>query len=176
MFRTVRTFLLAAPAVFVVTLTAFLLAHPRAADTFSPYPFLVDALGQAVTKRPVARFVIITTAFFLLPYLVTGVLLFLADVGVGAAAPIWRRSGGAAEASLPLESRAGFVASAAVLALWTGVSLHRVAHGGELPGGVNLAPVFVVLASFVTLGLALVVAGLLAIPRALLGRFASRAT
>jgi hypothetical protein len=51
-----------------------------------------------------------------------------------------------------------------------GVSLHRVAHGGDLPGGINVGPVFVVLAAFAALVAGLVVAGLVAVPRALIGR------
>jgi phosphoglycerol transferase MdoB-like AlkP superfamily enzyme len=170
MFRTVRAFLLAAPAVFVVTLVTFLVSHPRAAETFSPYPFLVQALGQGLMKKPVARFVITAVVFFLVPYLVAGLLLFFADLGVSAAAPIWSRKKSGGDARVPIESRVAFLAGAALLAIWAGMSLHRVAHGGELPGGVNLAPVFVVAASFAVLAGALLVAGLASVPRAVLSR------
>jgi hypothetical protein len=171
MFRTARAFLLVAPAVFLVTLVAFLVSHPRAAEAFAPYPFLADALGQGLLRKPVARFVITSVVFFLLPYLVAGLLLFLADLGVSAAAPIWRKQKGAAPAgAVPLESRVGFLAAAAAFALWAGLSLHRVAHGGELPGGVNLSPLFVGMASFVALAAALAVAGLTALPRVVWAR------
>jgi len=177
MFRTARAFLLVAPAVFLVTLVAFLVSHPRAAEVFAPYPFLADALGQGLMKKPLARFVITSVVFFLLPYLVAGLLLFLADLGVSAAAPIWRRKKAAAPAgAIPLESRAGFLAAAAAFALWAGLSLHRVAHGGELPGGVNLSPLFVGIAAFVALAAALVVAGLAALPRAVWTRMAGGST
>src|SRR5262249_52885757 len=82
MFRTARGFLLVAPPAFALTLISFLISHPHGAEAFVPYPFLADAMGQSLAKRPVARFTIAATVFFLLPYLVTGLLLFFADLGV----------------------------------------------------------------------------------------------
>ncbi len=51
-----------------------------------------------------------------------------------------------------------------------GVSLHRVAHGGDLPGGINVGPLLVALAAFAALISGVIVAGLVAVPRALIGR------
>ena len=47
-------------------------------------------------------------------------------------------------------------------------SLDRVAHGGELPGGVNIAPVMVAAIPFVATAFALAVAALVSIPRLVL--------
>ncbi|HYN43269.1 MAG TPA: hypothetical protein VE129_15945, partial [Thermoanaerobaculia bacterium] len=47
-----------------------------------------------------------------------------------------------------------------------GALLPRVAHGGELPGGVNVAPVFVAAVPFVAVGAGLLLALLASIPRA----------
>jgi hypothetical protein len=102
---------------------------------------------------------------------VTGLLLFVADAGVSAAAPLWgkitvRRSA----AGPPPESRWGFVVVSLASAATFGVLLHRVAHGGELPGGVNVSPLFVVIAAFGAVALGLVAAGLAAVPRAVARR------
>lgn len=173
MFRTARAFLLVLPGAFLLVLLAYLVAHPSAADAFVSYPFLADALGAWVKRRPIVRFVLASTAFFVPPYLVSGVLLFIADAGVSAAAPLWakgKRRRPRAPAEAPPESRWAFVgvslASAAVL----GVLLHRVAHGGDLPGGVNVSPLFVVIASFVAVGAGLFAGGLAALPRAVVRR------
>ena len=56
-----------------------------------------------------------------------------------------------------------------------GILLHRVAHGGELPGGVNVSPLFVVIASFGAVALGLVAAGLAALPRAVARRLGAAA-
>lgn len=171
MFRVARAFLVVAPAAFVLVLVAFLAAHPRAAESFVPYPLLADALGTALSRRPLVRFVAASIVFFLPLYLMSGVLLFFADAGVSAAAPLWSRGARRrAEASIPPESHWAFLASAALAAVLFGVSLHRVAHGGDLPGGINVGPLFVVLAAFAALTAGLVVAGLVAVPRALMGR------
>src|SRR5204862_4085460 len=82
MFRTARGFLLVSPPAFVLVLVSFLVSHARAAEAFVPYPFLSEAMGQGFAKRPVFRFTISAIFFFLLPYLVTGLLLFFADLGV----------------------------------------------------------------------------------------------
>jgi hypothetical protein len=171
MFRTSRAFLLVAPAVFGVTLIAFLVSHPKAPDAFAAYPFMSDALGPWVLRHPVLRFVLTSLVFFLAPYFLAGLLLILSELGLGAAAPLWsRRKGGRkGDAGIPPESRWAFVGVSVALAAWAGVSLHRVAHGGELPGGVNVAPLFVVAASFGAVGAGLAVALLAAVPRALLG-------
>ncbi len=171
MFRIARAFLVAAPAAFVLVLAAFLAAHPRAADSFVPYPLLADALGSALSKRPFVRFVAASIVFFVPLYLMSGVLLFFADAGVSAAAPLWSPGPGRRSAvSIPPESRWAFLSGVAVAALVAGVSLHRVAHGGDLPGGINVGPLLVALAAFASLVAALIVAGIVAVPRALIGR------
>ncbi len=171
MFRIARAFLVAAPAAFVLVLGAFLAAHPRAVDSFVPYPLLADALGGALSKRPFLRFIAASIVFFVPLYLMSGVLLFFADAGVSAAAPLWSRARGRrADVSIPPECRWAFLSSAALAALVFGVSLHRVAHGGDLPGGINVGPLLVVLAAFAALTAGLVVAGIAAVPRALIGR------
>ncbi len=167
MFRTARGFLLVGPAAFLLTLISFIVAHPRAPDAFAPYAFMIDALGQPLARQPLARFLITSIALFIPPYLVTGLLLFFADVGVSAAAPLWRgqRDGGRSR-GIPPEGRWAFLAVAAASSLWIGVSLHRVARGGDLPGGINVSPLFVVGGSFAALALALLVAGIVSLPRA----------
>lgn len=173
MFRTARAFLLVLPAAFVLALVAFLVAHPGASETFVAYPFLADSLGQAVSKRPLLRFVTAAAAFFVPPYLATGLLLFLADAGVSAAAPLWSGRAGRsvrAAGTPPPEARWAFVCVSLAAAVAAGVSLHRVAHGGELPGGVNVSPLFVVIASFGAVGLGLLAAGVAALPRAVARR------
>jgi hypothetical protein len=178
MFRTARAFLLVLPGAFLLVLLAYLVAHPGAAEAFVAYPFLADSLGAWVTKRPLLRFVLASAAFFVPPYLVTGLLLFVADAGISAAAPLWGKARGRAahrDAAPPPESRWAFVGVSLVAAAAFGVLLHRVAHGGELPGGVNVSPLFVVIASFAAVGLGLAAAGLSAIPRAVARRLGAAA-
>jgi hypothetical protein len=171
MFRISRAFLVVAPAAFVLVLAAFLAVHSRAAESFVPYPLLADALGTALSKRPFVRFIAAATVFFVPLYFMSGVLLFFADLGVSAAAPLWSRGPGRrANATIPPESRWAFLSITALAALVFGVSLHRVAHGGDLPGGINVGPLLVALAAFAALIAGLVVAGLVAVPRALIAR------
>lgn len=169
MFPTARGFLLVAPLAFLSALVVFLLTHPAAAQSFTPYPFLVEALGPSLVRRPVSRFAVTATVFFLLPYLVTALLLALSDLGSAAAARLWRgrpaprpRAAGA-----PPESRAVFFGGTVLLAALAGGLLHRVAHGGALPGGVNVAPLFVAAAPFVSIGIALALSAAAALPRTL---------
>jgi hypothetical protein len=176
LFRTVRAFLIVAPAAFVLVLATFLAAHPRAAESFVPYPLLADALGAALSKRPFVRFIAASIVFFVPPYLMSGLLLLLADLGVSAAAPLWSRGPGRkAAASPPRESEWAFLAGTALAGLGFGVSLHRVAHGGDLPGGINVGPLLVALAAFAAVAAGLVAGGLAAVPRALLKRPRARA-
>jgi hypothetical protein len=171
MFRVARAFLVVAPAAFVLVLAAFLAAHSRAAESFVPYPLLADALGAALSKRPFVRFIAAAIVFFVPLYLMSGVLLFFADAGVSAAAPLWSRGQRRrANESIPPESRWAFLSITGLAALAFGVSLHRVAHGGDLPGGINVGPLLVALAAFAALIAGLVVAGLVAVPRALIAR------
>ena len=173
MFRTARAFLLVLPAAFLVVLVAYLAAHPGAADAFVAYPFLAEPLGAALARRPLLRFVMASTAFFVPPYLVTGLLLFVADAGVSAAAPLWSGTRGRAmrkTVEAPVEARWTFVGVSLASALALGVSLHRVSHGGDLPGGVNVSPLFVVVGSFAAVGAGLVAAGVAALPRAVARR------
>jgi hypothetical protein len=117
------------------------------------------------------RFIAGAIVCFVPLYLMSGVLLFFADAGVSAAAPLWSRGPGRrANASIPPESRWAFLSITALAALAFGVSLHRVAHGGDLPGGINVGPLLVALAVFAALIAGLVMAGLVAVPRALIGR------
>jgi len=171
MFRTSRAFLLVAPAAFLVTIVAFLVSHPRAPDSFAAYPFMTEALGPDVVKHPVLRFSLTALAFFVTPYLVVGLLLVLSELGLGAAVPLWRRRKGSvsADPGVPAESRWVFLGVTLTLSAWVGVSLHRVAHGGELPGGVNVAPLFVVAASFGAVAAGLAASLLAAVPRAIFG-------
>ena len=170
MFRTARGFLLVSPPAFLLVLVSYFASHARAAEAFVPYPFLADAMGQAFVKRPVARFTISAVFFFLLPYLVTGLLLFFADLGVSAAGPLWSGRRRRREPAMAVESRVAFALVLAASSIFAGASLHRVAHGGELAGGVNVAPIFVAAAPFGALVLATLAAGLVAVPRALLAR------
>lgn len=171
MFRTARAFLLVAPGIFVLVLVAFLAAHPHASESFVAYPLLADALGSALSKRPLVRYIAASIVLFIPPYLMSGLLLLFADLGVSAAAPLWSRGPARrTAAAVPPESRWAFLVSTALFAVGAGASLHRVAHGGELPGGVNVGPLLVVLASFVAMAAGLVVSGLVAVPRALIAR------
>lgn len=171
MFRTARGFLLVAPGAFLLSLIAFLVAHPKAAEAFIPYAFMADALGQTVSRLPITRFVITAIAGFLLPYLAAGMLLFFADLGVTAAWPLWRGEKKVDVTPVVPESRFSFLGASAILSIWAGASLHRVAHGGELPGGVNLSPLLVVGAGFASLAAALVVGAIVGLPRMLWQRF-----
>lgn len=171
MFRTVRGFLTLAPPAFVAALLAYLSAKPRAVASFTVYPFLADVLGSGMPRSATARFVVVTTLFFIVPYLVTGVLLFLADVGASAAASLWRRERPAPSparrpATLAPEAFWTLVTASILLGALGGVRLPGVAHGGELPGGVNVAPAFVAAVPFAALGGGLLLAFLASIPRA----------
>jgi hypothetical protein len=170
-FRTVRGFLTLAPPAFVAALLAYLSAKPRAVASFTVYPFLAEVLGSGLPRSATARFVVVTTLFFIVPYLVTGVLLFLADVGASAAASLWRKerwapSPGRRPAMLAPEAFWTLVAASILLAALAGARLPGVAHGGELPGGVNVAPAFVAAVPFAALGGGLLLAFLASIPRA----------
>lgn len=170
MFRTVRGFLTLAPLAFAAGLLAYLAARPRAVSGFTVYPFLAEVLGNGLPRSPSSRFVVVTTLFFLLPYLVSGVLLFLADVGASASASLWRRERKAGKArrhgaALAPESFWALVAGTVVLAGVAGAKLPTVAHGGELPGGVNVAPAFVALVPFAALAGGLLLAFVAGIPR-----------
>jgi hypothetical protein len=170
MFRTSRAFLLAAPVAFGVTLASFLVLHPKAPESFGVYPFMADALGPIV-RSPFLRFLLTTVVFFLAPYLVLGVLLLLAELGLGAAEPLFGAAGRSRRrpADVPAESRWAFLGVTLATAAWAGASLHRVAHGGDLPGGVNVTPLFVVAASFGAMAAGLLASLLAALPRALFG-------
>ncbi len=174
MFRTARAFLLVLPGAFLLVLIAYLATHTGAADSFVAYPFLAESLGSAIAKRPVVRFVMASLVFFVPPYLVTGLLLFVADAGISAAVPLWgsrKPKAARAQAGVPApEARWAFLGVSLAAALALGASLHRVAHGGELPGGVNVSPLFVVIASFGAVGIGLLAAGVVAVPRAVIGR------
>jgi hypothetical protein len=173
MFRTARAFLLVLPAAFLLVLIAYLVTHPGGAEAFVAYPFLAESLGTALAKRPILRFVMAALAFFVPPYLVTGLLLFFADAGVSAAAPLWSKARGkraGAVGELPPEVRWAFLGASLASAITLGISLHRVAHGGDLPGGVNVTPLFVVVAAFGAAGAGLLVAGLASLPRAVARR------
>ena len=175
MFRTARGFLLIAPPAFLVALAVFLLTHGRAAESFSPYPFLLDALGPSLVRRPVGRFAAAATLFFVVPYLVTALLLLLSDAGLGAAAHLWKTGGGRKAAPappqprrrLPPEALVVLTLAALLLSGLAGLYLDRVAHGGELPGGVNVAPFLVAGIPFLAIGLGLVLATVASLPRAL---------
>ncbi len=172
MFRTARGFLAVAPFAFLGALIAFFVAHPQAAEAYHVYPFLADAIGPRVAKSPWQRFTLTTGMFFLLPYLVTGLLLFLADVGISAATPLWKGPGNRPRPPrLPLECTLTFAILSVVFAVAVGALLHRIAHGGELPGGVNVAPVLVAATPFAVLPPALLLAFLAGLPRAAYERF-----
>ncbi len=170
MLRTSRAFLLAAPAAFGVTLALFLILHPKASESFAAYPFMAEALGP-VLRSPFLRFLLTTIVFFLAPYLVIGILLVLSELGLGAAEPLFRSSGRPRKrpVGVPAESRWTFIGVTLAAAAWAGASLHQVAHGGELPGGVNVTPVFVVAASLGAVAAGFLASLLAALPRALFG-------
>ena len=174
MLRTLRAFLLVAPAAFAAVLVAFLVTHPRAPESFSVYPFMSEALGPEAAKHPVLRFTLTSVVFFVPPFLALGLLLLLSEIGVGAASALWRRKGKAVRRGFeggPPEGRIAFVAVTLALSIAGGLSLHRVAHGGELPGGVNVAPLFVVAAAFASVAAGFVAALLVSMPRAIAGRW-----
>ncbi len=180
MFRTVRGFLMLAPPAYLAALLAYLSAKPRAVTSFTVYPFLAEVLGAGLPRSSTARFVVVTTLFFVLPYLVAGVVLFLADAGTSAAAALWRRERRPAlavprPATLAPESFWTLVATSLLLAALAGSRLPGVAHGGELPGGVNVAPAFVAAVPFVAVGGGLFLAFVASIPRAV-ARFVRRRT
>jgi hypothetical protein len=168
MFRTARGFLLLAPPAFLIGLVAFLVIHPRALESYTVYPIMSDLLGAGLVKRPLARFVATAVLFFLIPYLVTGLLLFFADLGLAAAAPLWtgRRTKPGSETPPP-EARWTFLVGTAVLAAVVGAQLHKVARGGELPGRISIAPLMVAAVPFAAIAGSLVLAGLAGLPRVL---------
>jgi len=170
-FRTVRGFLTLAPPAYLAALLAYLSAKPRAASTFTVYPFLAEVLGSGLPRSPTARFVVVTTLFFIVPYLVAGVLLFLADVGASASVALWRKErrpapAGPRPATLAPEAYWTLVATSLLLAAIAGARLPGVAHGGELPGGVNVAPAFVAAVPFLAVGGGLLLAFVASVPRA----------
>jgi len=170
-FRTVRGFLALAPLAFVTGLLAYLSAKPRAVSSFTVYPFLAEVLGSGLPRSSTARFVVVTTLFFIVPYLVAGVLLFLSDVGASAASSLWRKERrpadpGRRQPTLAPETFWTLVAGSLLLAALAGARLPGIAHGGELPGGVNVAPAFVALVPFLALGGGLLLALLATVPRA----------
>lgn len=167
MFRTLRGFLLVAPLGFLTALSCFLLAHPQAAEAYTVYPFLVEPFGPGLSKRPFGRFGMTSLVAFLLPYLTAAVLLFLSDMGASLAAVLWRDKPRKPKSSvIPQESVWSFVITVVVVSAAAGLSLHKVAHGGELPGGVNVAPLFVAAIPFGAIVIGLLVAVLATIPRA----------
>ena len=155
MFRTARAFLLVLPGASSSS-SSRTSSHTRAPPSLSSRTrFWRTPSAPGLTKRPLIRFVLAAAAFFVPPYLVTGLLLFVADAGISAAAPLWakgRRRAAHRDAEPPPESRWAFLGVSLVSAAAFGVLLHRVAHGGELPGGVNVSPLFVVIASFARRG------------------------
>ena len=162
-----RGFVVIVPIAFTAALVTYLLTHGRAVEAFTPYPFLADALGPGLVKRPLQRFAVIATVLFLLPYVVTSLLLFLADGGIELAARLWRRKGNAPgkRGALPPESVWAFVVAAVGASVLAARSLDKVARGGELPGGVNIAPVMVAAIPFAAAAVALVLAFLASVPR-----------
>lgn len=171
MFRTARGFLLLAPPAFLAALLSVVLLYPKAASNFSPYPFLIDTLGQSLGQRPIGRFVATSSLFFLLPFVMTGFLLLLSDLGITSARRLWRPTlaPGAAERPKPLypEARWTFIGLGMGLPLSCGYVLVNFARGGELPGGINVAPLIVAAYPFLTSSLSLVAAFAVAVPRGL---------
>lgn len=170
MFRTVRGYLALAPPAFLAALLAYLAARPRAVSTFTVYPFLSDVLGAGVPRSPTARFALVSALFFIVPYLLAGVLLFLADMGASASATLWTgkrppEQAGPRPGMLTPEAFWTLVVTSILLAAFVGTRLPVVAHGGELPGGVNVAPAFVAAVPFVALGGGLVLALVASLPR-----------
>ncbi len=185
MFRAVRGFLALAPLAFLAALLGFLLKDPAAADRFTPHPILTDLLGRVLSWSPIPRFSATATIFFAAPYLTVALLLFLSDLSWGSSARLWRtraktrpaRAGAREEERMPpAEARWTLVVASLLLSAILGVLLHRVAHGGELPGGVNVAPLFVAAAPFPALFVALLLSALAAAPRAVHRYMTSKGT
>lgn len=171
MFRTARGFLLLAPPAFLAALASVVFFYPKAVSDFSPYPFLIETLGRSLGQRPVGRFVATSALFFLLPYLMTGFLLLLSDFGITAARRLWQPTAlpGKRVSPRPLfpEARWTFIGFGIALPLSCGYVLVNVARGGELPGGINVAPLIIAAYPFLTTGIALAIAVLVAVPRGL---------
>lgn len=171
MFRTVRGFLVLAPPAFLAALLAYLAAKPRAVTSFTVYPFLAEVLGSGLPRSSSARFVVVTSLFFIVPYLVAGVVLLLADAGASASAALWSKDRrparpGPRPAMLAPEAFWTLWGASLLLAAVAGARLPGFAHGGELPGGVNVAPAFVAAVPFLAVGAGLFLAFVASIPRA----------
>lgn len=170
MFRTARGFLLLAPIVFVAGVISYLAGRPHAAESFTVYPFLSEVLGESPLHRPVSRFLLVATLFFAGPYLAAGALLSLSDLSLSSARMLWRGGTGDPRRDhpqrMPTESLVALVGVSLLAAAILGWKLRNVVHGGELPGGVNVSPVFVAAVPFAALGAGLVAAVLASIPRA----------
>lgn len=174
MFRTARGFLQLAPPAFLAALLSVVLFYPKAASDFSPYPFLVDALGKTLGQKPIGRFTAVSTLFFLLPYVLTGVLLLISDLGVSSFRRLWQETppkerperSSSPKPLLP-EARWTFIGVGLLLPLTCGYVLVKAARGGELPGGINVAPFIVAAYPFATTAIALVLTFLVALPRGL---------
>jgi hypothetical protein len=171
MFRTARGFLIVAPPAFLAGLIAFLAVHPQALESYTVYPMLSDVLGSWIAKRPLARFVATSALFFLVPYLVTGLLLFFADLGLAAATPLWTgKKSKVVTAPVPLEARVAFTAGSVLSAGAAGVLLHKVAHGGELAGRISVAPLMAAAIPFGALAAGLLLGAIVGLPRLLVSR------
>ena len=99
-----------------------------------------------VPRGPVGRFSTVTTLAFLGPYLVVGLLLLLSDLGISATSRMWRGRAAAdrrLRQRFPPEALWTLLAVSGLGAIVAGRLLRHVAGGGELPGGVNVAPAFV---------------------------------
>ena len=168
-------FLLVAPLAFVFVLVAFLCQPSSSAGVVLGLPVPEPTCSDPErAKHPVLRFAVTSTVFFVPPYLVAG----------APSVPLRdrRRRGGGALGGEEAGEEAAAVHGASreppgrssrvtlVAAVAGGLSLHRVAHGGELPGGVNVAPLFVVAATFASMAAGLGVALLVSLPRALVRR------
>ncbi|MBK9088099.1 MAG: hypothetical protein IPL90_03240 [Holophagales bacterium] len=170
MFRTVRGFLTLAPPAFLAALLAYLSAKPRAVSTFTVYPFLAEVLASGLPRSSTAKFVVVTTLFFIVPYLVAGVVLFLADAGASASAALWRKDRRPSHPGRARQPGAGGL-------LDSGGDLASPGRHRRSPAtrsrprrrasrGVNVAPVFVAAVPFVAVGAGLLLALLASIPRA----------
>jgi len=176
MFRTARGFLVVLPCAFVAALVCYLAGHGRGAQAFTPYPLLADSLGQGLSRNPAARFAVVSSVIFLVPYLFATILLFLADAGAEVAGRLWgppaRRR---ASPRLPVEATWTFVGASLLLSIVGAALLDRFARGGELPGGVNVGPFLVAAIPFAAAGAALVLATLSLVPRTIHAFFAGHA-
>ena len=147
-----------APPAFVAALLAYLSAKPRAVSTFTVYPFLAEVLGSglprsadgavrrrddALLHRPVPR-----RRRPPLPRRRRR----LGRRGALEKGPAARLTPGPRPATLAPEAFWTLVATSLLLAAVAGARLPGVAHGGELPGGVNVAPAFVAAVPFVAVG------------------------